>query len=366
MAANGMGLRVGFVGAGWTDRVQIPAFKLGGLTAQAISSGNVENARRVAQKHDIPRVCADWRELVAADEVDIVSIVTPPHLHREIAAAALQAGKHVICEKPTALSVAEAEAMFAAAQAAPGQLAIIDHELRFHPARLHMRELIKDGYVGSLVRVELDRLGGERMNPRLPYSWWSDASRGGGMLGAVGSHLIDLARWMIGRIDGVAGQLQIGCHFRTDPATGRQEQVTAEEHADILVQFGGAAGGVRGRITAGGITPGTRGMSILVVGSDGALRLDNDDRLWAMRGDAYPGGAWEALRPKYPPADLSTLPAGNPFAVGSYYLAQTLATSLPMGETHLAEAASFYDGLVVQRVMEAVQRSHREQAWVRL
>jgi predicted dehydrogenase len=366
VAASATGLRVGFIGAGWTDRVQIPAFKLGGLTAQAIASGSVENARRVAQKHGIPQVCADWRELVAADEVDVVSIVTPPHLHREIATAALQAGKHVICEKPTALNVAEAEAMFAAAQAAPGQLAIVDHELRFHPTRLHMRELIKDGFVGRVVRVELDRLGGERMNSRLPYSWWSDASRGGGMLGATGSHLIDLARWMVGRIDAVAGQLQVGCHFRTDPETGRQEQVTADEHADILVQFGGAAGGVRGRITASGITPGARGLLILVVGSDGALRLDNEDRLWAMRGDAYPGGAWEAVRPKYPPADLSALPAGNPFAVGSYYLAQTLATSLPMGETQLAEAASFYDGLVVQRVMDAVQRSHREQAWVRL
>jgi predicted dehydrogenase len=365
MAANGTGLRVGFIGAGWTDRVQIPAFKLGGLTAQAIASGNVENARRVAQKHAIPQVCADWQELVASGEVDIVSIVTPPHLHREIATAALQAGKHVICEKPTALSVAEAEAMFAAAQAAPGQLAIIDHELRFHPARLQMRELIKDGYVGGVVRVEMDRLGGERMNRDLPYNWWSDASRGGGMLGAVGSHLIDLARWMIGRIDAVAGQLQTGCYFRTDPATGGQEQVTADEHADIFVQFGGA-GGVRGRITVSGITPGARGLSILVVGSDGALRLDNEDRLWGMRGSTYPGGAWEALRPKYLPADLSGLPTGNPFAVGSYYLAQTLATSLPMGETHLAEAASFYDGLVVQRVMDAVQRSQRERAWVRL
>lgn len=367
MADQTTGLRVGFIGTGWTDKVQIPAFKMGGLTAQAIASGNVENARRVAQKHDVPHVFEQWQELVTADEVDIVSIVTPPDLHRQIAEAALAAGKHVICEKPTALNVAEAEAMFAAAQAAPDQLAIIDHELRFHPGRLQMREMIKDGYVGSLVRVEMDRLSGDRLNPRLPYTWWSDAERGGGTLGAVGSHLIDLARWMVGRIDAVAGQLQTGCYFRTEPASGRQEQVTADEHADLLLQFGGgAASGVRGRITVSGITPGTKGMTVLIVGSAGALLLDNEDRLWGRQGDAYPGGDWEAIRPKYPPADLSGLPAGNPFAVGSYYLAQTLATSLRMGEVQISEAASFYDGLVVQRVMDAVHKSHREGSWVRL
>jgi predicted dehydrogenase len=91
--------------------------------------------------------------LVTSDSVEIVSICTPPDLHAEIAVAALAAGKHVICEKPTALSVAEAEAMLAAAQAAPGRLAIMDHELRFHPQRLHMRQLIKEGYIGSVLQA---------------------------------------------------------------------------------------------------------------------------------------------------------------------------------------------------------------------
>src|SRR5262245_54095846 len=124
-------VRVGFVGAGWSERVQIPMFRLAGLIPQAICASRPENAQRVAAQTDIPQVYATWKELVSSDEVELVSIVTPPHLHREIALAALRAGKHVICEKPTALNLAEAEAMFAAAQAAPNQLAIIDHELRF-------------------------------------------------------------------------------------------------------------------------------------------------------------------------------------------------------------------------------------------
>ena len=134
------GLRVGFIGTGWTERVQIPTFRVGGLTAQAITSGHVENAERVASALEIPEVHASWEALIASENVDIVSIVTPPALHREIAVAALQAGKHVICEKPTALNMDKAEAMLAAAKAAPQQLAIIDHELRFHPQRRQIRQ----------------------------------------------------------------------------------------------------------------------------------------------------------------------------------------------------------------------------------
>lgn len=353
------GLRVGFIGGGWPDRIQIPVFRIGGLTPQAIASARRENAERVANRHNLPEVFDHWQELVTSDSVDIVSICTPPALHAEIAAAALAAGKHVICEKPTALHVREAEAMLAAAQAAPGQLAIMDHELRFHPQRLQMRQMIKEGYVGSVLQARFDRLGGERLDPAQPWSWWSDAEQGGGMLGALGSHLIDLARWMIGRIESLTAQLQIGHLYRTEPHSGQQQQVTADDHADLLLRF---ANGAMGKITVSGITPGGYGMSILVVGTNGALMLDNQDQLFGMK-DSYPGGSWEPIRPKQTMPPTDKLPNQGAFTIGAYYLAQTLAMSLPMGETMLDDAASFYDGLVVQRVLDAARRSHQNKAW---
>ncbi len=109
-----------------------------------------------------------------------------------------------------------AEAMFAAAQAHPEQLAIIDHEMRFHPARLQLRQMIRDGEIGHLLRVDCTRVSGDRLNPDLPWTWWADASKGGGMLGAVGSHLIDLSRWLAGRIDSLTGQTQIAHYTRRD------------------------------------------------------------------------------------------------------------------------------------------------------
>ncbi len=353
------GLRVGFVGSGWSDRVQIPVFRLGGLTPQAIASANPERARRVAAAHQLPEAYDSWRELIASPTVDIVSICTPPHLHAEIAIAALAAGKHVICEKPTALAVDEAEAMLAAAQAAPDRLAIMDHELRFHPQRLHLRQLIKEGYVGSVLQARFDRLGGDRLDPQQPWTWWSDAAQGGGMLGALGSHLIDLARWLIGRIEALTAQLQIGHLYRTDPSSGFQRQVTADDHADLLLRF---ANGALGSITVSGLTPGGYGMSILVVGTEGALKLDNQDQLFGMKGK-YPGGEWEPIRPKINLPAIEGLPNQGSFAVGSYYLAQTLAMSLPMGETLLADAASFYDGLVVQRSLDVARRAHQIRGW---
>jgi predicted dehydrogenase len=356
------GLRVGFIGSGWTDSTQIPTFRLGGLTPQAIASANPAKARAVAKKHGVPEVYDSWQALVASENVDIVSICTPPHLHKQIAVAALQAGKHVISEKPTALNVSEAEAMLAAAQAAPDQLAIVDHELRFHPQRMQMRQMIREGYVGSVLHAEFDRLGSERLDPNLPWNWWCDVDQGGGMLNALGSHLLDLARWMVGRIETLTAQLQIGHLHRTD-AAGSVRQVTADDHAQLLLRF---ANGAHGTITVSGLTPGGWGMSILVVGTDGVLKLDNQDQLWGMRGSAHPGGEWEAIRPRHAPPNIAELPNQRAFGVGTYFMAQMLAMSLPMGEVMLDDAASFYDGLVVQRALDAARAAHQNGAWLKL
>ncbi len=361
--SNQAEIRVGFIGTGWSERVQIPMFRRGGLVAQGICSGNVANAERVAQHLAIPTVYADWRALVADPQIDVVSIVTPPHLHAAMAIAALQAGKHVICEKPMALNVTEAETMLAAAQAAPNQLAIIDHELRFHPQRVHLRRLLREGYVGELLTIQLDRLGSERLNPALPWTWLNDAAQGGGMLGAVGSHLLDLARWLVGRMASLTAQLQIGHPLRQDPATQSSRDVTADDHAQLLLQF---TNQVQGSLTVSGLVPGGYGLTVTAIGTQGALRLDNTDQLWGAQGDDLHQGKWQPIATGFPEAAISDLRGISPFAVGTYYLAKRLAEALPANETLLNEAASFYDGLVVQRALDAARRSYAQQSWVQL
>jgi predicted dehydrogenase len=360
---NSRTVRVGVIGTGWAERVQIPMFRLGGLTVQAICSGNPDNAQRVAHNLNIPDVYPNWQAMLASDTVNLVSIVTPPHLHCEIAVAALQAGKHVICEKPTALNVAEAEAMLAAAQAAPGQMAILDHELRFHPTRLHLRRLLKDGYVGSVLLANISVLNGNRLNPDLPWNWWSDAEKGGGMLGAVGSHMLDQCRWLVGRVDTLSAQLQTGHFYRKDAATGLQRQVTADDHAQIMLRF---ANGAQGWITVSGLTPGQAGSKLMIVGTQGALKLDSKDQLWGAQGSDFHKGNWQPIQIEPLAPALADQPQLTAFAIGSYYLALALAQALPQGEYVLPDAASFYDGLAVQRALNAARESYAQKSWVRL
>ena len=356
--------RIGFIGTGWTERVQIPTFRLAGFSAQAITSGNRENAARVAAKYAIPHVHEHWKDLLMDDTVDIVSIVTPPHLHAELAIAALRAGKHVICEKPTALNVAEAENMFAAAQAAPNQLAIIDHELRFHPLRAHLRHLVRSGYIGSPLYLELDWLGGHRLDPKQTWTWHSDNDKGGGYLGALGSHLFDLARWLYGRVDALTAQLLTAHFLRHDPTANAQRRVTSDDAAYLTLQFGS---GMQGRINVTALHPAKQGMSILAVGTEGALKLDYDDKLYGLKSHSYPDGDWQEITVPGHTVDLNKLPSRSPFAIGCYYLGCALVDVFARGGPPiLPEAASFYDGLVVQRALDAARRSHREKIWVRL
>jgi len=354
--------RVGYIGTGWTERVQIPAFTLGGLAPQAISSGRIENAERVATRFAIPDVHADWRDLVNSAQVDIVSICTPPHLHKEMAIAALRAGKHVICEKPMALNTAEAEAMFAAAQAAPEQLAIIDHELRFHPLRVQMRQMIREGAIGALLRIDAQRFSSDRLDPNRQWTWWNDAEKGGGMLGASGSHLLDISRWLVGRIDSLAGQTQTAWFVRND-AEGKPQNVTADDHAEMILRY---AKGVQGRIVVSGMTSGRAGTRVTVTGTEGSIRIDEEDQLLLQQGADFRANRWQPVAPREPVPDLAGIDAKSSAAVGSYYLAQAIATALPLGETVLPEAASFYDGLVIQRALDAVRKSQQDRIWVKL
>ena len=356
------GLRVGFIGSGWTDSTQIPTFRLGGLTPQAIASANPAKARAVAEKHGIPEVYATWQELVASPTVDIVSVCTPPHLHKEIAIAALQAGKHVISEKPTALNVAEAEAMLAAAQAAPDQLAIVDHELRFHPQRLQMRQMIREGYIGSVLHVQFDRLGSERLNPNLPWNWWCDVDQGGGILNALGSHLLDLARWMVGRIDALTAQLQIGHLYRTD-AAGVVRQVTADDHAQILLRF---ANGAQGSITVSGLTPGGWGMSIRSWAPTAPCGSTTRTSFGACAAPPIPAGSGKPCACAMRPPTWPTCPTSARLASAPTTWRRCWPCRCRMGEVLLDDAASFYDGLVVQRALDAARAAHQNGEWVKL
>ncbi len=144
---------IGIIGTGFARTTQLPAFKAcAGARLVAIASGQRANAERVAREFDIPFVADDWRAVVERADVDLVSIVTPPVTHREMALAALAAGKAVLCEKPMAMDAGETGAMSARARELHA-CALVDHELRFLAGRHQLHALLRADEIGRVRHV---------------------------------------------------------------------------------------------------------------------------------------------------------------------------------------------------------------------
>ncbi|MGV9576490.1 Gfo/Idh/MocA family protein [Streptomyces sp. NPDC003509] len=154
-----------------------------------------------AARHGWAAAETDWRALIARDDVQLVDICTPGDSHAEIAIAALEAGKHVLCEKPLANTVAEAEAMAQAAEraAARGQVAIVGFNYRKVPALTHARAMIEEGRLGRLRHVRAAYLQDWLVDPESPLTWRLERERAGsGALGDLGAHIVDLAQYLAG------------------------------------------------------------------------------------------------------------------------------------------------------------------------
>jgi predicted dehydrogenase len=191
-------LRVGIVGSSFGGSVHAPAFQAQG-SFEVVAIASPTRAADVARERNIPHAFASLAEMLAGAELDVVSIASPPFDHHAAVLAALARGLHVLCEKPFALNVAQAEEMTEAARTA-GTVCALAHEFRYTPSRQAIKELIDNGHLGTLRALEVTVLGtmlGE--DAERPNSWWFERRRGGGLTGAYLSHLVDQATWLAGR-----------------------------------------------------------------------------------------------------------------------------------------------------------------------
>ncbi len=344
--------RVGIIGTGWGARVQAPAFREAGLEVVAIAGHNADRTRRAAG--ELGLVAFDnWRALVASN-VDIITIVTPPSEHLAMATAALEAGKHVLSEKPMALNVAEAEQLIAAARRHPDQLTLIDHELRFLPSFRAARERI--GELGGIRYAEVRYASPGRGDRSRAWNWWSDAKQGGGIWGAVGSHFVDTLRFLGMEIEAAQASLQTIIDER--PLENAKRRVTSDDCAlvNLRLEGGAIAAMTLSAVASGPDEPAT----ITIHGEDGALRLMGEELLTALRGEPFTLAAGDELAPRRGNS------AGGAFGSGTYFLGRALRAALDNGDrTALDGAATFDDGLAHQRVLDAARASSaREGCWV--
>ncbi|HET6896583.1 MAG TPA: Gfo/Idh/MocA family oxidoreductase [Candidatus Baltobacteraceae bacterium] len=190
--------KVGIAGSGFGVRAHLPAFSLH-PEFEVVALASPHSAQRVAGERGIPNAFSSCAELLKGCEVDVMSVAGPPFTHHDDVIAALAAGKHVVCEKPFAQNVAQAEEMLAATQRA-GTATAVMHEFRWVPQRLAVKELIDNNHLSPLREIEITQLSNRlRSDVERTRSWWFDRERGGGMAGALLSHLIDSANWLAGR-----------------------------------------------------------------------------------------------------------------------------------------------------------------------
>lgn len=299
----------------------------------------------------------DWRALLTRDDVDVIDICTPGDSHAEIAIAALDAGKHVICEKPLANSVAEAEAMTEAAARAQarGIAAMVGFNYRRVPAIALARDLAGGGMLGTIRHVRAQYLQDWIVDPEFPLTWRLQRERAGsGALGDIGTHIVDATQFIVGEpLVGVSGLTET---FIRDRPGG---PVTVDDCALFLGRF---AGGAVATFEATRLATGRKNsLRLEVNGSAGSLAFDLEamNELWYYQhgADAATAGFRRILvtEPSHPYMD-AWWPPGHLIGYEHTFTnqARDFLAALAAGTT---PSPSFAEGLQVQRVLAAVESS---------
>ncbi|MFP5367410.1 MAG: Gfo/Idh/MocA family protein [Actinomycetes bacterium] len=375
----------GFMGAahsqGWRTAPRV--FDLPAEPEMAVIVGrNAEAVAAAAHKWGWAEAATDWREVITRDDIDVVDIVTPGDSHAEIAIAALEAGKHVLCEKPLANTVAEAEAMAEAAEraAARGVRAMVGFTYRRVPAVTFLRDLIAEGALGTINQVRASYRQDWLVDPEMPLAWrLRKEHAGSGALGDIGAHAIDLAQFVTGlNLEKVSGT--IGTIVRERPLldsgsglSGRAGsgygQVTVD---DIAIFTGRFESGALASFEASRFATGRKNaLRLEVNGSRGSLAFDFEDMNLLHFYDATEPAATAGFRrivvtePEHPYV-AAWWPAGHllGYEHGFVHQVKDLVEGIVGGtDPH----PTFADGLKVQRVLDAVERSsENDSAWTRV
>lgn len=335
---------------------------------QAIAGRNEAAVSQAAQQWGWASYETDWRRLIERDDIDAIDIGTPNDTHYDIAIAAIRAGKHVVCEKPLALTVEQARRMRDEAEQA-GVVHMICHNYRFAPAVQFARQLIADGRLGRIYHIRATYLQDWLSDPQAPAGWKSrKAVSGSGALGDIGAHIIDLARFLVGEFAEVTALLETFVKERPAETPGQPPvAIDVDDTAAFLARFdNGAVGTFEATRFAKGNRNGNR---FEINGSLGSIRWDlenmNNLQIYFENETDLPGtrgfrtiNCTEAVHPYA----SNYWPAGH--IIGYEHTFMNLLSEFIRGiADHSRPKPDFNDGLRNQLALDAVERSAASRRW---
>lgn len=366
-------LGIGVIGTGFMGRAHAQAYGEVGrffelpltLRLEMVADLAIEPARKLARMQGFARAGDDWRALIADPAIDVVSITTPNGLHREMALLAIEAGKHVHCEKPLAPTLAEANEMVMAAEAAGVRTAVGFNYLKNPMIRL-AREILASGELGEIRSFSGMHNEDFLADADLPWSWRLDPASGGGALGDLGSHILAAARYLVGDIAEVCAQSLTLVKARPVAAGGKEQRpVAVDDVTQAMLRF---ANGAAGMIEASWIASGRKMRHDFEIScAKGALAFTqerfNELRLYKADDKAGQRGFRTILAgPEHAPYGAFCPAAGH--QLGFNDLKTIEMHDFLAGIAGLpTESADFGEGAAVQAVIHAIQRSARERCW---
>jgi len=334
--------RVGVAGTGFGEKAHVAAYTAHPCF-EVIAVASPNSAQRVARERNLKHAFNSVAEMVRNADVDVVSIASPPFAHHADVLAALRARKHVICEKPFTLNVAQAEELTQAATEV-GTACGVMHEFRWVPQRLALREMIANGHLDPLRELEVTQLAGFlRQSSDRRNNWWFEKSKGGGIAGALFSHLVDTANWLAGRYpERSTGYLRTANPQRHD-ATGTFTS-TVDDGAFALLDYGD---GLIARVSVDG-TCAVQSITIAVHGENRTAVASGPDM---VENALYAIDEGETSELECSPMKYSKLGSVHPNVPLILELLDELVKQIETGRSALP---TFEDALQTQRVLESI------------
>lgn len=368
-------LKIGLIGTGFMGACHALAFRaapavfkdLPRLELSSLADVDADIANAAASAFGFANASTDWQTLVTDPAIDIVAITAPNFLHQPMAMAAIEAGKHVYCEKPLALDAKGAGTMTKAAEQA-GVRTLVGYNYLHNPAIRLAKDIIEAGEIGEIVHFRGAHFEDYLASPDTPYSWRSSkAKAGAGVIADLGSHIISLARRLVGEIDEVQAMLDIVVKERPlleEP--GKTATVEVDDQAQMLLRF---KDGPTGTIEASAVAAGRKmHLAFEITGSKGTLLFDqermNELRLFRFGDDPSRDGFKTILSgPMHEPYDRFCPAPGH---------------GLGFNDLKIIEVAHLIDGIAkgtpldpdfrsawqIAEVVDAALRSNAQRCWM--